>query len=287
MNNVYEMFYGCLVPPKCYSTTNFGEYEKVYMTTNEELENYAVKDLSNKKVLTVTSSFDHALYAILNGALDITAFDINKLTKFYSELKIAMIKNYDYDEFFNSLLILSDISNNSRKSEDEIVKKILPRLSSDLSDETFLFWNLYYEKFRHSCKILKDIDERNLKFTPYSDACNYKIIKERINNINVNFISSDINKLKNITKYTYDVIFLSNIFDYIYGFKKIKKVLDNILLLTKEESEIYLYSFFVRCISDKVDRLEKDLIAYKDQNSDINLSINNNHGKKIYKIERK
>lgn len=62
--------------------TPFGCTESSYLWTNENMYLYDNEDLKDKKVLTVTSSGDHALNAILNGAKNIDSFDINLYSKY-------------------------------------------------------------------------------------------------------------------------------------------------------------------------------------------------------------
>ena len=54
-------------------------------------------------MLCPTSSGDHFLNLALEGATDITCFDINRLSKYYQELKITLIKRLDYSDFENIL----------------------------------------------------------------------------------------------------------------------------------------------------------------------------------------
>ena len=78
--------------------TRFESADEIYACTNEELFLYPNDE--TKKVLSVTSGGDHILNAILNGATDICSFDINRFCKYYSDLKIAMIKKYPKEEFY-------------------------------------------------------------------------------------------------------------------------------------------------------------------------------------------
>ena len=78
---------------------SFSKYGYIYPFTNEKLKIiFKYLDLSNR-ILTVTSSGDQSLFAILNGATKIDCFDKNKLAKYFSELKIAAIKSLSYKQF--------------------------------------------------------------------------------------------------------------------------------------------------------------------------------------------
>lgn len=71
----------------------------VYLFTNDHpFDILSNLDLSGS-LLSVTSSFDHQLNAILLGCKDIRSFDINRNAKYFAELKIEAIKQLSYEEF--------------------------------------------------------------------------------------------------------------------------------------------------------------------------------------------
>ena len=74
------------------TTSSFLSEGRIYPFANDILNSSVNIDLTGKKSLVVTSSGDHALHAILAGSTDITSFDINRFCKYYSALKIALIK---------------------------------------------------------------------------------------------------------------------------------------------------------------------------------------------------
>ena len=83
-------------------------YNKMYTLTNEEINLYFPKfKLQDGKVLTVASSGDHILEAILYGAKEIHAFDKNPFAFYMTKLKIAAVKslnNREYRKFFEGNL---------------------------------------------------------------------------------------------------------------------------------------------------------------------------------------
>ena len=96
--------------------TKFESGDLVYAWTTEYLSLYYEKNLIGKKVLSVTSSGDHILHSVLSGATDVTGFDINRFCKYYSALKIAMIKKYEYEEFFEKIRYFALFSKYSWRS---------------------------------------------------------------------------------------------------------------------------------------------------------------------------
>ena len=86
-----------------------GRFNSIYPFTSENIAGYMKDlDLTSKKVITVTGSTDHILNTILQGATEITTFDINPLTKPYMDLKISALKNLSYEDFIK---LLSNKSN--------------------------------------------------------------------------------------------------------------------------------------------------------------------------------
>ena len=74
-------------------------FNSIYPFTSENIAGYMKDlDLTDKKVITVTGSTDHILNAVLQGATEITTFDINPLTKPYMDLKISALKNTRFSE---------------------------------------------------------------------------------------------------------------------------------------------------------------------------------------------
>ena len=88
---------------KITSFTSFGNFDPSYLWTNEDMKLYPKENLKGKNILTITSSGDHALNAILNGGSMIDSFDVNIFSKYVSALKIAMIKKYGYYETTKNL----------------------------------------------------------------------------------------------------------------------------------------------------------------------------------------
>ena len=120
------------IDDKIYSKiTNFGKLEETYFFTNEDMHLYEKENLKDKKVLTITSSGDHALNSILNGAEIIDSFDINLYSKYISALKIAMIKRYNFHEFYRKIEWIILNKNFRYNKKDNIIEDIKNYLSHD------------------------------------------------------------------------------------------------------------------------------------------------------------
>ena len=104
--------------------TSFGNFDPSYLWTNEDMKLYPKENLKGKNILTITSSGDHALNAILNGATNIDSFDVNLFSKYVSALKIAMIKKYGYYDFFKRMKWIEDVGGFNFNSKENIIDGI-------------------------------------------------------------------------------------------------------------------------------------------------------------------
>ena len=134
-------------------------FNSIYPFTSENIAGYMKNlNLTNKKVLTVTGSTDHILNAVLQGATDITSFDINPLTKPYMDLKISAVKNLSYEEFIQFLLF---------ESKMNLDYNLISGL--DMFNESKNFWLEQLSKFNNNGNELRNSPLFNTKyFNPYS-----------------------------------------------------------------------------------------------------------------------
>lgn len=192
------------------SRKRFSKYSKMYIMTTENINGYyKYFDFKNKKVLVPTSSFDHALNAILKGAIEVDTFDINRLSFYMSNLKLAAVKSLTYDEFIE--FFLSDNSFNY-----ELYKKICQYLDNDVIE----YFNEIYKQFNYNGKSISNSylfhhgHKNIIKDNTYLLDNNYDFLKEKVKNTKVVFINTSILNLSKLINKKYDLIFLSNISDY-------------------------------------------------------------------------
>ena len=253
----------------CYKSklTNFGKYDDVYFWTNEQLSKYKVYDLSNKNVLTITSSGDHMLYAILNNAKEVDCFDVNFLCKFLATLKVAMIKAFSYDDFFKYM----DTLFNKGVLSEHNNKKIFDFLEPYLKPLEINFWRSYVDFINENesnCMFLKNDYHCRKKNNPYYKKENYDILKTKINNCNISYYDMDIINIKEkLNNKKYDVIFLSNIITKIKDFGMLDKnkqleFIYDLFTFLNNGGELYDYHFF-NDSDDFSDELSKKFVLEK------------------------
>lgn len=186
----------------------------IYPFTNENLnEVFKDLDLTNARVLTVGSSGDQALHSILCGAKDITIIDKNPYTEPFVELKIASIKNLDFKNY-----------NNYFTSDCIFDNKYYAMVSHDLSPRAKAFWdNIMLELSDIQKKRLLPIVFQSPNFTQLeknnsrynTDESTFESLKKKLQDISIHYQVADFNKFHEVIDGNFDIILLSNVFDYI------------------------------------------------------------------------
>lgn len=209
------------------------EYSTIYTFTTENISDYLQYfELKNRSLLTVGSSGDQVLNAFYHGARDITLFDINPYTKYYTYLKIAAIISLSYIEFKAFFFKRGEKTYFNRYMFDkELYNKISPILRL-LDYESFIFFeglfNLFPPKEIRS-SLFNDDEVRNKVIKGFNiylkDEESYNKLKAIIRGISFKYIEGDIYKEKLSRKY--DNIFLSNISNAA-KFPKYKALLERI-----------------------------------------------------------
>lgn len=218
----------------------FNHIDTVYLFTNENVPFILENSNLDGKLLTVTASFDQALNAALLGVKDITMFDINKIAKYFAELKKTAIEKLTYADFLK-LYNLKETPfgkfkiNYSKNIDSQIVQ----RLCQDMD----YYYALFFEKLFE----LGFFDKKNQGYY-YSFVCNpnhnlylrkekfyelKNILQDVIFNEYIDCNLFDIKKY--IGKEKFSTVLLSNITSY-FDQEELKKF--NILLHQMEDNLI-------------------------------------------------
>lgn len=181
---------------------SFSRYSPAYTVSNEPLHWEMSLIPHPKDVLTVAGSGDQALFYTVSGAKHIDTFDISYCAHVIQDVKTTAIRNmvpyYDYRTLLQEL---------HRRSDVMQVREIIPILNHIPPTSLDFLINM------RGCRIF-DMGEN--PFFSYNNIphTNYKQISKTIPE-SFNFIWSDILSLHKKLTRTYDVINLSNIFDYL------------------------------------------------------------------------
>lgn len=244
----------------------FHSTSSVYKFTNENISGYyELLNLEGKNILTVCSSGDHILEAILRDAKKVDCFDISIFTKYFMNLKLASVLSLEYDEFITYLF---------EKTSDKIfyykfyekIRKSLKKIDFD----SLLFWDSLYNNARgfeiYSSRLFTNmyigISFFENKENSYLNKENYYILKTKLEkylslNKNILFEQSNVTDISKKFKDKYDLIFLSNIASY----------MENIYV---HNAEINFYDLITKEIKTLL--TEKGLIEVAYLYSDVTLS---------------
>lgn len=229
-----------------------GMLQSIYPFTTENISGYIDKfNLKDKSLLTVGSSGDQVINAILKGCKDITLLDINPYTKFYYYLKVASILSLDLDEFMSFLRykdypeVFAD-NKNVFNIETWNKVKIVLRL---IDYESYLFWDELFQTI-NPIKIRNRLFSSDEYNTNIISSCNnylksqdlYEKTRNKVKKILPTFINSDIFNVD--LKRKYDNIWLSNIGTSITKEEMIIKMTDNLAKFLNKDGLLlisYLY----------------------------------------------
>ena len=216
-------------------------FTSIYPFTTENIDGYIDNfDLKDKSLLTVGSSGDQVLNAILKCSKDITVIDINPFVKYYYYLKVAAIINLNYSEFkyffrYNNYPDTFDY--NDHAFNRDVFEKIKDDLRI-LDYESYLFWDellQYYDPLLVREKLFTE-DENESKIintfdTYLKDEDYYNDLKQKIKKVRPKFIYGDIFQMTEcLLGRKYDNIWLSNFSSYYQS--------DEILCLVNKLDEV-------------------------------------------------
>ncbi len=194
-------------------------FNQIYPFATENISGYIDKfDLKDKSLLTVGSSGDQVINAILYGCKKISVLDINPYTKFYYYLKIASILDLNLDEFMTFLRFKrypSTFKDNKDVFNSQLYNKIKTTLRN-LDYESYLFWDELFQSFNpiDIRNNLFSLDEDHNRIITKSNSYlqnqdSYELVRNKLKTISPTFIIEDLFKVELQEKY--DNIWLSNI----------------------------------------------------------------------------
>jgi len=224
---------------------NFGQYSPAYPTTNEDWR-FAMHELkpAGKSVLTVTGSGDQPIAFAISGARDIDTFDTTYFAHVIMDMKTSAIQTMNHKQYFSFV--------------DDLNKKnfICDVNGYDKIQSVCPLQSILAAKQMRGCRIFNQGYSMYLEYMPNESEYNAakNIIKKPMN-----FIWSDIAELHTQLNKEYDIIYLSNIFEYFHNRKKITNVLNSLKPFVKNGGEIMLYTSWVQTpISESIDAAARD-----------------------------
>lgn len=195
--------------------TTFNEQSFIYKKTNERLQDIIDILLNKDKILCVIGSGDQILNSLLTRPSIIDAFDISIFPKFFLELKIAAIKSLTLEEYISFFIDDIDISK-EEYYDDLFYDKIFPYLKEQEKEFwKYLFdYNSWYDIYNSPLFSSEPlIKSYALEQNPYLSEYNYYLLRENLKKTKINYIQGNI--LNMDIKEAYDLIYLSNIIQYV------------------------------------------------------------------------
>ncbi len=242
----------------------FSTYQKVYFSTNENIKDYINRsNLEGKNTaLSVMASGDHSFNLVEKGILNIDTFDSNALTEFYVlGIKRTMIMRYSYKEYLIILNKLLDI-NTSLEELTSILSDLLPFMDKKYRE----YWR-YIIDYNYKVQINKNsnINLFNLLFINIvsgdklvernkylNDEKTYNKFKSLLVRSNIIFKNVNAIDIPKEFQGKYDVMCLSNIFEYLQHYfskfypmdKFIISYIEELMSLMNADGQIFLLYIF-------------------------------------------
>lgn len=247
----------------------------IYRKTNEKLNKFIDLLLNKDNILSVISSGDQILNMLLTNPSKIDAFDISAFPKYFLKLKIAAIKSLSREEYIKFFF------SNTETSLDEYYDDLyFDKISKELDSETESFWTYLFQfndwfdiynstLFSSEGVVLKQALIQN----KYLEEDEYYKLREILQNSQINYIESNLLDL-NISD-TYDLIYLSNIFEYV----KLNAYFDKIDELSDKSKGIIISYIFGEF--DKAIKVFNGDFGYRKFNDGCGVIIN--YGKQLKK----
>ena len=196
----------------------------IYKKTNEQLYEFFDLLLNKDTILSVIGSGDQILNALLTKPSKVDAFDISVFPQYFLRLKIGAIKSIsreDYIRFF-----FSPTKTNLDEYYDDLY---FEQIKNELDKETENFWtylfqfNDWYEIYNSILFSSENVVEQEaLKQNKYLEETNYYQLRENLRKANIHYIESNLLDLS--IEESYDLIYLSNIIEYVKKSDYLKKI---------------------------------------------------------------
>lgn len=193
----------------------FSSYSPAYMSSNEQLQSIMqMLKPAGKTALAIAGSGDAPLFLGAYGARHIDTFDISYNARVVMDIKTYMLKNnfcfYDYVHILRDIQTAPDVLNCA--SRDVVVRAV--------TCET-----LKYLRGMRGCRIF--MHTSNGEIACFPDSTEFSAMKQNVRG-RYNFIWSDLFDLSGrITDKKYDIIYLSNVLQYVNAVSDVVAVLND------------------------------------------------------------
>lgn len=204
----------------------FQDKSPVYLFTNENISGYLDGlYLENARVLTVCASGDHAFEAYLRGASHVDTFDINSWQGAIFELKNHMIRNLDYEVFMDFFFHAKYFF------DTKLLKPIKPAFSDRLNEFLAHYNKVGRDAFKYKSSTNPFYSDKMISYI--NNKKMYDTLAEKLPK-KINFKHCSMADVSTNFHKRYDLILLSNIFEYMYNQYKFINQEEKILSFYKD-----------------------------------------------------
>lgn len=209
----------------------FSKYSQMYFSTTEKVKDYFLNlSFGKDRALSVLASGDQVFNLIYSGVKEIDTFDINLLTYFNFYFKYAIMKTFSFLEW--EKLNEKGFCFPSNQDFLDLLEQIKAYLPNDVYDYFYRLASI--PTFDLTSLYTKNRVNFNKDSNLYaSDEKSYNKTKKNLESTVLNFYFGDASEISSKFKGNYDIIILSNIWDYL-GIEK---------PITKKELDIFLNSY--------------------------------------------
>lgn len=210
-------------------------YNNAYSISNEPLNNILrLLPVSNKRVLTVAASGDQPILYAAHGAAHVDTFDVTYTARILMDFKTAAIQTMTRAQYCEQIC---DIENLYGKDRNEIFLRAMEKMPADTRDMI----NLFMSKGRFDAFYRPDMgDNKNIV-----DVCkNWREMQKNVPG-SFNFIWSNLINLHKYIDGEYDIINVSNIFEYYTSNMDILKTFQNLWPHLRTNGHIVCSTFCV------------------------------------------
>jgi len=199
-------------------------YDSLYFSSNENFNNlFSSFELHDKDIFSIIGSGDQAFYFYSQGAKQVDLYDVNIVSIYYYILRIWCIK------------YLGDLY---PKLKIDYIKNLLSIVKpiNSFEENIYKYWNGFIDYISHDSELdsLFFIGS-NPMLEKYIDDVSAldKILRDKKTSI----VQMDITRPVNLDK-KYDVVFVSNIPEYIYDTKSFNTYSNNLDNLLKNDGVV-------------------------------------------------
>ena len=218
--------------------------------------------------MTIGASGDHLINCYLLGASEVVCFDVNVLTEYFVELKLAALKKLSYKQFLDFLM---------RDGSAVFDFQTYGILCDDLSSTARFFWDKVYAYFKNDGKNIResflfslsnDDPAKKMRFNLYlKDEKSYKNAQKAVQGKFFLWINQDLKfgVPNEFSKYgKFDFVFLSNVSDFahlMFNGDYLKAFVDVVIKPIKRlfmpevicTAYLYNYEIYPNSVRNKID----------------------------------